>query len=382
MLRIGVVVLACLIARPALAQFAPITSRDYSIDFYNGDAIGDTSMIGMGGAGAASVLGTAGVLLNPSAIAVRPTTDHDSWTLDSHFDYLTGRFSSDYDNNGQVASGGLQLLTIGFGGRYHDWALAATFTIQGAPVVGSSLHGSAETSRGTLAKWFPEYDVAIGVGIQVANFSLQRSDNTEIFAIQGTGLIAGATWLPQGESFRLGAAIDTAIDGGQVTAQNCDPENCDGYILPDRVRAPWRVVAGAALRNGPTPWNQPVITPFRDEKAVTAAADIVVTGATSNGYGLEAFGMQQLQPSGRHTVISVRGGVEYEWLPGRLRVRTGSYWEPGRFDGIAGRLHATFGADLRVLQFHLWGVRRGRISITGDIADRYRNLGISIGFWH
>ena len=62
-----VVVLACLVARPALAQFPPITSRDYAIDLYDGVAIGNTAMVGMGGAGAADVLGTAGVLLNPSA---------------------------------------------------------------------------------------------------------------------------------------------------------------------------------------------------------------------------------------------------------------------------------------------------------------------------
>jgi hypothetical protein len=381
-LRIGVVVLACMIARPALAQFPPITSRDYAIDLYDGVAIGNAAMIGMGGAGAADVLGTAGVLLNPSAIAVRPTTDHDRWSLDYHFDFLTGRYSSDYDNNGQVASGGAQLFTGGLGGRYHDWGAAVTLTSQTAPVVGSSLSADALRARFTLAAWLPQYDLAVGGGFQVASFELKQGDNTSLFTISGTGLIAGATWLPHDESFRLAAAIDGAIDGGQVQAQGCDPENCNGYKLPDHVRAPWRVVAGAAVRLGPTAWNQPVITPFRDEEAITLATDVVITGATSNGNGIEAFGMQELQPSGRHTVIGVRGGAEYEWLPGRLRLRGGSYWEPGRFDGVGGRLHATFGTDLRVLQFHLWGVRRGRISITGDVADRYRNIAFDIGFWH
>src|SRR5262249_6045723 len=129
-------------------------------------------------------------------------------------------------------------------------------------------------------------------------------------------------------------------------------------------------------------WNQLIAGPFRDERALTVAFDAVVTGATSNGYGIEAFGMQQLQRSGRHVVLGVRGGLEYEWLPGRLRVRAGAYWQPGRFDDAAGRFHETFGADLRVGQFHLWGPRRGRISLTSDVATRYRNAGISIGFWH
>src|SRR6185436_7084902 len=113
-IRLGVVVIVLTLAaaRPAGAQcpqYPPITSRAYAIDLYDGVAIGNTDMVGMGGAGAAVVLGTAGVLMNPSAIAVRPTTDLDPWTLDYHADFLTGKYSSDYDNNGQVSSGGASL---------------------------------------------------------------------------------------------------------------------------------------------------------------------------------------------------------------------------------------------------------------------------------
>jgi hypothetical protein len=155
-----------------------------------------------------------------------------------------------------------------------------------------------------------------------------------------------------------------------------------GYILPGHARSPARLVAGSAYRWAPTAWNQQVQTPFHDEPSLTLAADVVVTGATASGAGIEAFGMHELQPSGRHTVVSVRGGGELECLPGRLRLRGGSYWEPGRFDGVGGRAHATFGIDLRVLAFQLFGDRRGRISLIGDVADRYRNIAVDIGFWH
>jgi len=370
-------------AVPARADFPPITSRAYAIDLYDGVALGNTTMIGMGGAGAANVIGTAGVLLNPSAIAVRPTTDLDPWSLDYHLDLLTARYSSDYDNNGQDASGGASLVTLGLGGRYHDWAMAVTAIAQVAPVVGSSPELSAEglRVRVSVAKWIPQLDLAVGGGLQSATFRLNPPSGPSLFAISGLGIIAGATWLPHDQSFRVAAALDGLIDGGEVTA-DCDPANCNGYILPDHVRAPWRVVAGGAYRLAATAWNQQLAGPYRDERALTLAADLVVTGATVNGYGVEAFGMQGLQRSGRDTVFGVRGGLEYEWLPGRLRVRAGAYWEPGRFDDVAGRRHTTFGADLRVLQFHLWGPRRGRISITSDVATRYRNVGLSIGLWH
>jgi hypothetical protein len=234
-----------------------------------------------------------------------------------------------------------------------------------------------------LARWIPQIDLAVGIGIQTAQFELApTSPGASLFSISGDGLIAGATWLPHGESYRLAAALDGAIDGGQVQANGCDPADCMGYILPDHARAPARLVAGGAYRLAPTAWNQQVTTPFRDEPSLTLAADVVVTGPTESGAGVEAFGMHELQPSGRHTVVGVRGGAAYECLPGRLRLRAGSYWEPGRFDGVGGRVHETFGIDLRVLAFQLFGERRGRISLTGDVADRYRNLAIDIGFWH
>ena len=393
MLRSGVVVLALVIVlalglglpRTAHAQFPPITDRNYAIDLYDGVAIGNTGMVGMGGAGAAVVLGTAGVLLNPSAIAVRPTTDHGRWSLDYHLDFLTGRYSSDYDNNGQVASGGAEFVTAGFGGRIGNWAAAFTITNQRAPLLGSPNDAEALRFRFSLATWIPRIDLAVGGGVQDATFQIVPSSGSggNLFSISGVGLIAGATWLPHGESYRLAAALDGSIDGGEVQADACgDPSNCAGYILPDRVRAPWRVVAGAAYRLAPTAWNQQVATPFRDERALTVAADLVISGATDNGYGIEAFSQHELQPSGRHIALGVRGGAEFEALPGRARLRAGSYWEPGRFEGVAGRAHGTVGADLRVFEFSLFGVRRGRLSLTADVAHRYRNFVIDIGFWH
>jgi hypothetical protein len=375
--------LLCVLLRSARADFPPITDRAYAIDLYDGVAIGNSTMVSMGGAGAANVIGTAGVLLNPSAIGVRSTTDLDPWSVDYHSDVLTGRYSSDYDNNGEDASGGASLITLGLGGRYHDWALAVTATWQVAPVPGSSptLTAEALRVRATLAHWIPELDLAVGGGLQKATFELNPAMGPALFSISGTGLIAGATWLPHGRSFRLAAALESPIDGGEV-AGDCDPNDCNGYILPERVRAPWRVVAGGAIRRADSAWNQLIAGPFRDEKSLTLAADIVVSGATDNGYGLEAFGKQSLQPSGRHVVLGLRGGLEYEWLPGRIRVRAGAYWEPGRFEDVGGRLHETFGIDLRVGQFRLWGPRRGRLSLTSDVATRYRNAGISIGFWH
>lgn len=370
---------------PARADNPPVTNRDYAIDLYDGFALGSGTIVGMGGAGAANVNGTAGVLLNPAAIAVRSTTDNDSWGLDGHIDLLTGIISSnsDYDNNGQTEPGGALIVTLGLGARVHDWGIALTVAGQRAPLGGTGdLSAQMLRTRFALARWFGAYDLALGIGIQTAQFQLTPPNGDALFSISGVTGIAGATWVPHMSNFRIAAAFDGPIDGGEVEADSCDPDNCQGYILPEHVRAPWRALGGISYRWAGSEWNQQVKGPYRDERALTIAADAVVTGATDQGYGVQAFAMHELQRSGRRTVVSLRGGAEFEWLPGRLRLRAGSYWEPERFADVQGRLHGTFGVDLRVLSFQLWGPRRGLISFLGDFASRYRNVGFGIGLWH
>jgi hypothetical protein len=382
-MRRALVVLA-LLARSAHAE-GPIVDRDYAIDFYDGVAIGNTAWVGMGGAGAALIVGSAGALINPSAPAVRPTTDTDTWSWDYHFDYLTGQYSSDYDNNGVPApeNGGAQLVTGGLAGRYHDWAGAVTITAQTAPIGDATgLDADALRLRYVVAKYFGNRDIAVGLGVQNVIFRVGVPAMDPLFEINGVGVIGGITYVPRLRNFRIAGGLESRILGADVTTTTCDPSNCNGYILPERVVSPARGIVGFAYRFAETAWNQPVGGTFRDEQSLTLTADMLVTGDSPDAYGIEAFGQQMLQRSGDSIALSARAGVEVEPLPGRLRVRAGSYWEPARFEGVSGRIHGTFGLELRALEVHAWGRRRGRISFTCDIASRYRNIAVSIGFWH
>ncbi|MBA2539243.1 MAG: hypothetical protein H0V17_06385 [Deltaproteobacteria bacterium] len=375
----------------------PIVNRDYAIELYDGVAIGDSSLTSMGGAGAARVNGSAGVLINASAPAVRRTTDNDSWSWDYHLDFLTGRFSTDYDNNGQVVGdeGGASLVTSGLALRFGKWSGALTVTGQTAPIDGSvmpELVAEALRVKFVIARWIPSWDLALGFGFQIATFNLRTTggDQNVVFGLTGAAGVAGATWLPRGESYRVALALESRIVGNQLET-TCDPEACDPdptdadtttYILPNTVEAPGRTIVGVAYRWAATPWNEQVTTKFRDEQSLTIAGDLVLAGSSANGHGIEAFAARELQRSGSKVTISPRLGAEVEALPGRLRVRAGSYWEPSRFEGVRGRIHGTFGLELRALELRLWGVRRGKLGLTTDFARRYRNIGFSIGFWH
>jgi hypothetical protein len=122
---------------------------------------------------------------------------------------------------------------------------------------------------------------------------------------------------------------------------------------------------------------------FRDERALVLAADVELVGRVPDGISVAGVAAQVTQPSGRSVTASARLGAEAELWPGRLRVRAGGYWEPGRIEGRPGRLHGTTGAELRLFKFSLWEKeRRVRLALATDIAERYQNIALSIGFWH
>ncbi|WP_428263835.1 hypothetical protein [Haliangium sp.] len=381
-------------ARPALE---PIRDRDYAIDLYQGTALGSVRIVAMGGAAVALAEGSASMLVNPAAPAVRLATSNDPWDWDWHFDWLSPGLGSDHDNNGIVTDNGFTnapLFTLGLVGQYRQWGLGftvvtaqRTVTVAG-PDGDDRLTPSVEVVRVSLARSFARERVVVGVGVRSGGLGLAlepAGDGTEqeLFDLSGAALEAGVVWRPAAHDVRLGFTGSLPVTGRDVNTQACDPEDCAGYILPRTVVVPWELALGAAWRWAPTRWNRRIPAPFRDERAVLLALDVVLTGPVERGHGFEAFLDKLLQPSGRAISVSVRGGVEYEWLPGRLRLRGGSYWEPGRVDGVGGRTHLTAGLEWRFWQFELWGERRRlRLSATFDGARRYGNAGLSLGFWH
>lgn len=114
--------------------------------------------------------------------------------------------------------------------------------------------------------------------------------------------------------------------------------------------------------------------------------DLLFTGRLTNGVGVESFLFQTVQRSGEKVTISPRIGYETEPWPKRMKVRLGSYLEPTRFATSSARLHTTFGVDLNVLKWDVFGLwpedYRWQISASFDIAAQYQAVSLGIGGWY
>lgn len=371
------------------ATYPPVSDRNFAIDLYSGAVLGSSRIVGMGGTGIAIAEGSAYTLVNVAAAAVRPSTSNGDWDWDAHLDWLHPDLGSDFDNNGDpVASvGHSSLLTAGVLGQYRAWGLAFTTsslddTID-IPGASQSSQVSAGQIKVALARSLLDRQLTVGLSFTYASFTLTDAPNSrDLFSASESGLELGALWRPEEVSYRAGLTASTPLTRGQPQLDGCDPMSCEGLILPDAVAVPWQLGLGFAYRFGPTAWNRQVDTPWRDERAVTLAADLLLSGSVSRGDGLEEFLQHRLQRSGASTSLSLRVGAEYEWVPGWIRLRGGSYWEPGRFENVGGRLHATFGVEARLFGFRLFGASyRLRVGLTADAARAYGNGALSLGFW-
>ena len=363
-----------------------ITDRDYAIDVHHGVAFGSGRTIGMGGVGVATAQGSAEMAANPAAVAIRAQNSVGAWDWDWRFDTLTD-FSNDFDNNGiKTERIDSPLLGLGFGAQYGKWGFGFDVTTMSNDFdptktdlasQDEDLTMQMDIARMAIARHL-FFDITFGVSIQIISFDFVAGDGQ--FDILSGSMDFGTIWTPKSLNLRAGMNITVAGSDQDVTA-NCDPLDCAGFVLPEEIAIPWQFSTGVAWRFADSKWNQPIDKKFIDERQLTVAANVIVTGPSERGHSFEAMGLKKLQRTGRKTTVSVRGGAEMEVLPGRLRLRGGSYWEPSRVSNVKGRLHGTAGADVRIWSFNLWGPRRLRASATVDLARSYTNIGISAGFW-
>ena len=388
-MTLGRVLCACatlVLSTSAIADPAPLTNSNYAIDLYSGAASGNTQIIGMGGAAVAMAQGSTATMINPAAAGVRASTADTWFQWDLHFDGYLAPSSKDYDNNGLTLGTGNGVQNADLGGQLQfgnlGFANSITATNQDLPArTGPSRNAQVYQVEFAAAYGLANNQLVLGGGFRVGELLVNQGATT-LFSLSAISLDGGGVWKPELQNFRVGASISVPVADSNLTYSSCDPSNCDGYILPTQIDIPWHVSGGVAYRFAPTSWNRSVPGPFRDERSLTIAADVIITGSADNAIGLEAFGQQVALTSGATVVIGERLGAEFEAFPGHLRLRAGTYWEPGRNEGIGGRAHTTFGIEVGAIDFTFFGKRRLRASITGDLARDYGNVALSLGLWN
>lgn len=360
-----------------------------TLDLVQGTVLGSPRIVGMGGAVAAAAEDMTGILATPAALAFRAPGSPDWWDWDFYLDALVAPRDTDLTNSGlttgtdravQAFAGGLSLYLgpwgIGISGAGVSYGLPPPAT------GGAGTELSTTSSHVAVARSLWDGQLGLGVSLAIAEFAIDQGD-TNLFNITSFTFASGATWRPRGRPWRIGVSGRLPDLSSEVTNSCGDPANCSGFVPPVRGEAPWQLGAGGAWRLGTLEWNHPRPALFRDERALVLAADVAVTGRVPQGTSVAGFAAQMAQPSGRALGVSVRAGAEWELIPGRLRLRAGSYWEPERIAGRGGRLHGTGGLEVRLFKFDFWDKeRRVRFALAGDAARQYQNIGLSIGFWH
>lgn len=118
---------------------------------------------------------------------------------------------------------------------------------------------------------------------------------------------------------------------------------------------------------------------------VLLLASLLMVGPSQQAVALEGFIDQRRELVGRTVSFVPRFAAESEPVPNLLRIRAGVYFEPSRFQDGSMRQHFTFGGDLRIFSWDLFGLvpyTTLRLSAFVDLAPRYENFGFGLGVWH
>ncbi|HKP61463.1 MAG TPA: hypothetical protein VJV78_32260 [Polyangiales bacterium] len=119
---------------------------------------------------------------------------------------------------------------------------------------------------------------------------------------------------------------------------------------------------------------------------VQVSVSMLVSGPVEDAVGVESLVSQTVNRSGQYTVVSPRLGVEASIFPTWLKVRGGTYLEPTRFEGSKARLHGTFGLDVKLAVWNVFGLwpddYMWRLGLGADLTSRYYTWGITIAGWY
>ncbi|MBI3185135.1 MAG: hypothetical protein HYZ28_23615 [Myxococcales bacterium] len=403
---------------PASAQSSDSPLRSERLYLHNsGVLLGSTRVISLGGAYVGVAEGVSGFASNLAALAHRSPRLDRSWDVGLSFSYLDLPLGSprqrDLDNDGfgdnALASrqllGGVLLQYKRFGvGWYFRSTSLWHCALGGLPECPTGENIAIHYGHNTLAAAVAlgRDDFIIGLGLFGAEATFSHHGEDRRYA--ETGVELDALYRPHGLNYRVGMSVKPQVAGFYRARPNEDA-TLAGRPLYAAVVSPAVLSLGGSVRLGEgasnynrlspaarrdiaerfgEPWlppQQPLEVPV-GPWLLTAQVDLI--SATEATVALHSFidldvATGKVEPTqvGRDTYLSPRVGAEHDTLPGRLRTRLGSYVEPSPYVGVDARPHLTAGMELFVFEyFEKWA-----LSASADIAPRYYNVGLSVGFF-
>ncbi|MBJ6763491.1 hypothetical protein JGU66_22210 [Myxococcaceae bacterium JPH2] len=407
---LGCALALCTASSAAWAQEDTSTPLPERLYFNSGTLLGSARVVALGGAYVGIAEGAAGFPSNLTALAQRaPALDRD-WDVGVTLSWLdlpfTGTRRRDVDNDGQpdesVESrqllGALTLqykrFGIGFSWRNTRSAYCLTDACAGE---GGRLRVSLTQSvlAGSVAFGQDDFILALGLFSAQASFS-QLGD--ESWRYGDTGVAVDMLYRPHGRPYRIGVSVrpevvaDWRRDEGQLPV-------IAGRRLYSAVVAPAVLSIGASWRLGDGAHHYNRLAPAArrqllvdgdaltvpDEESpnapagrwlVTAQVDLI--SGVDNAVPVRTFASTaESSRVGATSTIQPRLGAEWDALVGLLRLRAGTWLEPSPFEGRNPRPHVTGGFELFILRY--W--EDWSLTASFDMASRYSNVGLSIGFW-
>lgn len=123
-----------------------------------------------------------------------------------------------------------------------------------------------------------------------------------------------------------------------------------------------------------------------DRFYVLLTASLIISGSVPSAVGVESYFNQVVRRSGTVTTYAPHFGLETEAVPDILKLRAGGYVEPGRSHESSPRGHVTFGGDIRLARFDVFGLWPAdylwALGVFADIAPRYVTWGVSLIGWY
>ena len=358
----------------------PIVDNNYNLDLRQGPILGSARQVALGGAYIGVAEGITSLNSNPAGVAFRlerSTTKFD-WDWTAGLNDLT---SKDFDNNGQSPPDykDHHIRSLGLMGQYGPWGVGvlnnAEILALNGPDGKQNEYVLSVTSL-ALGRQFLDRELTMGVGLRATTSKVRtKTFDTTLGKLSGIGWDVGGVWNPERGPFRLGAVYSSSIRSNQsLDNTGGGPVTVNGLIIPQQVILPATFGVGVSYAFDSAP--------FWKNHKLLVASDLLFTAPSENAVGVESVLAQTIQPVGTDRTTSVRLGAELETLPGRLRLRLGSYYEPSNYEGVSSRMHLTGGFEVRIFHSSILGEHDWSFTTTVDSARDYVNVFLSLGFWY